>query len=124
MKKHFLWLLLVLAAFTTAQAQNAPAAATAKADTAALRAYTGRYKMTSDFFEVLLVKLENGKLIGEAVGQGSGELVPDSSKADLFQIPEHGGTMLFERDATGKVNKLTLTLQGQQMLGMKEEEKK
>lgn len=120
--KNFFCSLLLLAGLSGTAAAQAPAAALAATDTVALKAYTGRYKMKSDFFDVLLVRLENGKLVGEAVGQGSGGLVPDATTPDLFLVPEHSGSVKFERDATGKVIGLTLTIQGQPMAGVREDQ--
>lgn len=99
-------------------APNFPVAA--QADTALYRQYVGKYAMRDAPFQTVIVTLEGGKLMGEAVDQGKGELVPDEKNADQFSVPGYDALVVFNRDADKTVKKVLLTVQGQTFEGEKQ----
>lgn len=81
-------------------------------DSTQLRAYVGRYTIADAPFEAVVITMENGRLVGEAVGQGRAELAP-AATPDLFTAVGYDATVQFARDADRRVTRLTLQLQGQ-----------
>lgn len=114
-----LLVLVGLSGATTAFGQTAPAPTTTASDTAQLRTYVGKYTAEGAPFEAVLITLENGKLQGEAVGQGKAELMPDTKAADTFNAVGYDATVTFARDADRRVTKLTLRLQDQEFVCQK-----
>lgn len=98
-----------------------PAVPTAAAiDTTLYKDYVGQYAMKDAPFQTVVVTIESGKLMGEAVDQGKGELVPDEKTADQFSVPNYEALVVFNRDADKKVKKMRLTVQGQTFEGEKQ----
>ncbi len=91
-----------------------------RADTTLYKDYVGKYTMKDAGFETILVTIENGKLMGEAVGQGKGELVADEKVADQFAVPGYDAVITFTRGADTKVAKVALAIQGQTFEGEKQ----
>lgn len=91
-----------------------------RADTSLYKAYVGKYAMKDAPFQTVIVTIEDGKLMGEAVDQGKGELVPDEKTADQFSVPGYDALVVFNRDADNKVKKVLLTVQGQTYEGEKQ----
>jgi hypothetical protein len=58
---------------------------------------------------VLVIKQEGEKLLAIDPGGGRIELVPEGT-ADKFTPTPVGGAVVFERDATGKVSAIVVTL--------------
>lgn len=119
-----LLLSLLLAGSVTTYAQtSAGSPATTVPDTAQLKQYVGTYKVSSGDVSQIVVTIERGKLYGEAVGLGASVLNPDPKQADSFTVPDPNGggdayaTVLFGRDAAGKVGKVVLSVQGQNYEG-------
>lgn len=117
MKKLFVLLFIGLFAITfEVSAQSAQAAAL---DTVAAKSYVGKYKMKDSPFEEIIVTLSGGKLMGEAVGQGSAELAP-TKDADVFEVVGYDGKLEFVRNESKAVTRLKLTMQGTTMEGDKQ----
>jgi serine-type D-Ala-D-Ala carboxypeptidase/endopeptidase len=79
-----------------------------------LQAYVGEYPLMPGV--ALQVRVENGRLTGQATGQGAFPLEPAAK--DAFEFAQAGIVIRFSRDAAGKVVALALeqgghTLQGQ-----------
>lgn len=111
MKKLSLLLILGIFAFSfEVSAQTAPTTV-AEIDTVAAQAYTGKYKVKEGPFEELIVTIQNGKLFGEAVGQGSAVLAP-TKEANIFDVVGYDGTIEFVRNDMKVVTKAKLSIQG------------
>jgi hypothetical protein len=112
-------LILLLLFFTTGtmlvQAQQ-----NAKADTVALKEYTGKY-VFPEGSEVAEVKvyLENGLLMASSE-QGSTEL--KRIDKDVFEVVVYTGTATFKRDDKGKVNSVYIEVGNMILDGKKVEE--
>lgn len=97
--------------------------AIATPDTSQLKQYVGNYTVASGDIKQIIVTIERGKLVGEAVGLGQSGLLPDPTQADAFTVPDPNGgseaygTVQFGRDAGGKVAKVLLSVQGQRYEG-------
>ncbi|GAB3519206.1 hypothetical protein [Emticicia fontis] len=118
MKKLFV--LLFIGLFACTFEVSAQAASTTMAlDTVAAKSYVGKYKMKDSPFEEIIVTLKDGKLNGEAVGQGSAELAP-TKDADVFEVVGYDGKIEFVRNETKMVTKVKLTMQGSTMEGDKQ----
>jgi hypothetical protein len=86
----------------------------AEVDPEIYKDYVGDYELMPGF--VLTVSREGEKLIGQATGQDSFEMLPQS-KTEFF-IREAGATIAFHRDAeTGKVTDLLLSQGGMELTG-------
>lgn len=119
MKKLFALLFIGLFAVTfdvSAQTNTTTAMAL---DTVAAKNYVGKYKMKDSPFEEIIVTLKDGKLAGEAVGQGSAELLP-TKEIDIFEVVGYDGKVEFVRNETKTVTKIKLTMQGSTMEGEKQ----
>lgn len=90
-----------------------------QADSTQWKEYIGKYKGVEGSFESFIVTIENGKLMGEATGQGKGELVADTKQTDVFTVPGYDATVTFVRDDAKKVIKYKLSVQGQEFEGEK-----
>jgi hypothetical protein len=77
-------------------------------DTMLVKPYVGKYK--SDMGSIK-VWIENGQLLGELEGQGSGELRL-TEKADVFTIVGMDGDVTFIRNEEKKVIKVKINAQG------------
>ena len=120
MKKLFVLLFIGLFACTfEVSAQTTATPTIAALDTVAAKSYVGKYKMKDAPFEEIIVTLQNGKLNGEAVGQGSAELAP-TKEADIFEVVGYDGKLEFVRNENKVVAKLKLTMQGSTMEGDKQ----
>jgi hypothetical protein len=123
MKKASVFLffaLFFIAFFANAQSFTLPAI---PLDPSVYNDYVGKYKFKEAPFEEIIITLKDGKLYGEAVGQGSAELAPTketSKENEIFEVVGYGGTNLFVRDvATLKVIKVKLSIQGNTLEGEK-----
>lgn len=92
----------------SAQTASVP---TAEIDTVAAKAYTGKYKVKEGPFEELIISIQNGKLFGEAVGQGSAVLAA-TKDANIFDVIGYDGTIEFVKNDMKVVVKAKLTMQG------------
>jgi hypothetical protein len=111
MKKLSLLLILSIFAFSfevSAQTASIPAA---PIDTVAAKAYVGKYKVKEGPFEDLIISIKNGKLFGEAVGQGSAVL-ESTKEANIFDVIGYDGTIEFVKNDSKIVIKAKLTMQG------------
>lgn len=81
--------------------------------------YIGKYKVKDAPIEELIITLQDGKLMGEAVGQGSAELAP-TAETDIFNVVGYDGKIEFVRNDSKLVVKIKLTLQGNTMEGEKQ----
>jgi hypothetical protein len=86
-------------------------------DTMLVKPYLGKYK--SDMGSIK-VWIENGQLLGELEGQGSGELRL-TDKSDVFTIVGMDGDVTFIRDDEKKVIKVKINAQGATIEGEKVE---
>jgi hypothetical protein len=77
-------------------------------DTMLVKPYVGKYK--SDMGSIK-VWIENGQLLGELEGQGSGEL-RITEKPDVFTIIGMDGDVTFMRNEEKKVIKVKINAQG------------
>ncbi len=120
MKKIFLLLSMFLFALAfEVSAQTTPTSATT-VDTLVLKQYVGKYKIKDAPIEDLIVTLQEGKLMGEAVGQGTAQLAP-TKEVDIFDVVGYDGKVEFIRDDNKNVTKLKLSVQGQSMTGEKQQ---
>ena len=111
MKKLSLLLMLGIFAFSfEISAQTTPTTAVAT-DTVAVKVYVGNYKVKEGPFEELIISIQNGKLFGEAVGQGSAVLAP-TKEANIFDVIGYDGTIEFVKNDSKIVIKAKLTMQG------------
>jgi len=78
-----------------------------------LKAYEGEYPLTANF--VLRVFAKDGRLYGQATGQGAFEITPVAK--DVFVAEPLGVEITFEHDGAGKVVGLTLKQGGQVLKG-------
>lgn len=124
-----------LLTFGTAQAQTNSMSTTgmtttmttgkAAPDSAQLTQYVGSYTVATGDIKEVIVTIERGKLVGEAVGLGQSSLIPNPNTPDAFTVPDPNGgsdvyaTVQFGRDTTGKVMKVLLNVQGQMIEGTK-----
>ena len=116
MKKLLALLFIGLFAFTFDVSAQTTAT---KLDTVAAKSYVGKYKMKDSPFEEVIVTLKDGKLTGEAVGQGSAELAP-TKEIDIFEVVGYDGKIEFVRNESKIVTKVKLTMQGSTMEGDKQ----
>lgn len=92
-------------------------------DTNQLKQYVGNYAVATGDIKQIIVTMERGRLVGEAVGLGQSNMLPDSTLRDAFTIPDPNGgsdayaTVQFGRDAAGKVAKVLLKVQGMDIEG-------
>jgi hypothetical protein len=86
-------------------------------DTAIVKPYIGKYKSEMGSIKVWI---ENGQLLGELEGQGSGELRL-TDKADVLTIVGMDGDVTFIRDDEKKVIKVKINAQGATIEGEKVE---
>lgn len=111
MKKLSLLLMLGILAFSfDVSAQTTPTT-TAAIDTVTAKAYVGKYKVKEGPFEDLIISIQNGKLFGEAVGQGSAVLEA-TKEANIFDVIGYDGTIEFVKNDSKVVVKAKLTMQG------------
>lgn len=116
--KSFL-ILFLLTLGIQAQASTLPKPTViAQADSIVWKDYIGKYKGAEGAFEHLIISVEEDKLMGEATGQGKGQLVADT-KADTFNVPGYNTTIMFIRDADHKVIKYRMLVQGREFEGEK-----
>lgn len=87
---------------------SATLAVTAQVD---LKNYLGTYEVEEGPFSTIKVTLEDGKLTGEAVGQGYSELSP-SDEADVFNVIDYDGELTFMRNEQKVVESLELSING------------
>lgn len=78
-----------------------------------LKAYAGEYPLMPDF--VLTVRVEGSTLTAQASGQGAFPLV--ATAKDVFEAPDFGIIIRFQRDAAGKVIALKLDQGGHTLDG-------
>ncbi|MBA4851234.1 hypothetical protein [Emticicia sp. BO119] len=119
MKKLLALLFIGLFAVTFDVSAQTSTTTTAALDTVAAKSYVGKYKMKDSPFEEIIVSLKDGKLAGEAVGQGSAELAP-TKETDIFEVVGYDGKVEFVRDESKLVKKIKLTMQGSTMEGDKQ----
>jgi hypothetical protein len=119
MKKLFVLLFIGLFACTFEVSAQTTPSTVAALDTVAAKSYVGKYKMKDAPFEEIIVTLKDGKLTGEAVGQGSAPLAP-TKDIDVFEVVGYDGKLEFVRDDSKTVKKLKLTMQGSTMEGEKQ----
>jgi hypothetical protein len=86
-------------------------------DTVLVKPYLGKYKSEMGSIKVWI---ENGQLLGELEGQGSGELRL-TDKADVLTIVGMDGDVTFIRDDEKKVIKVKINAQGATIEGEKVE---
>lgn len=82
---------------------------------AALTAYVGQYDVTPEFGFV--VRVEGGKLMVQATGQGALEL--HAEKADHFFLKEVDAQLVFRRDASGKIDAAILKQNGRETVAVR-----
>lgn len=110
MKKTFLLLILGIFAFNfNVSAQTS--STTSTLDMVVAKTYVGKYIVKEGPFEELIVSIQDDKLFGEAVGQGSAMLQP-TKDADIFDVVGYDGKIEFIRNDMNVVIKAKLSLQG------------
>jgi CubicO group peptidase (beta-lactamase class C family) len=82
---------------------------------ATLKQYEGTYALTADF--AITVKVEGGKLMAQATGQGAYEIFPESRDHFFYKVVD--AQIVFEAAATGKIVALTLFQNGAKLRGEK-----
>lgn len=96
----------------TATTTMSPGVATP--DTSQLKQYVGNYTVATGDIKQIIVTVERGQLVGEAVGLGQSGLVPALDTPDAFTVPDSNGgsdvygSVQFGRDTAGKVRKVVL----------------
>lgn len=81
-----------------------------------LKQYEGTYALTPSF--AITTTVQNGRLMAQATEQGAYEIYPEEQK-DHFFYKVVDAQIVFERDASGKVEALTLFQNGMQLRGKK-----
>lgn len=104
---------------TSKSAMPTPATTIPSLDVLVAQNYLGKYKVKDAPIEELVITLQDGKLMGEAVGQGSAELAP-TAEIDIFSVIGYDGKIEFVRNDNKSVIKIKLTLQGNTMEGEKQ----
>lgn len=119
----FAGLLLVAGSVNAQTASTTATAGVAVPDTSQLKQYVGNYTVATGDIKQIIVTMERGRLVGEAVGLGQSMMLPDSTLRDAFTIPDPNGgsdayaTVQFGRDTAGKVAKVRLKVQGMDLEG-------
>ena len=119
MKKIVLLLSLCFFALSFDVSAQTTTTTSISVDTLVLKEYVGKYKLKDAPVEDLIVTLQNGKLVGEAVGQGSAQLAP-TTEVDIYDVVGYGGKIEFIRNESKIVVKVKLSVQGQTMEGEKQ----
>jgi hypothetical protein len=118
MKKLIITLCLgIFACCFNASAQSG-VSAQSSVDTTFYKDFVGKYKFKDAPIEEVMVSISNGKLYGEAVGQGAAELKP-TTELDIFEVVGFDGKVKFVRNGS-MVEKVELTIQGQTLIGEKQ----
>ncbi|WP_435354362.1 DUF3471 domain-containing protein [Emticicia sp. SJ17W-69] len=122
MKKIVLLIALGIFAFSFDVAAQTTSTTTtvAPVDTLVLKQYVGKYKLKDAPIEDLIVTLQDGKLMGEAVGQGSAQLAP-TTQTDIYDVVGYDGKVEFIRNESKIVVKIKLSIQGNSMEGEKQQ---
>ena len=81
--------------------------------------YLGSYKVENPSFEKIIISENNGKLYGEAVGQGSSELMP-TDEMNTFDVAEVEGASVQFHSEKNIIESLTLLMNGESITGMRE----
>ena len=81
--------------------------------------YVGKYKFESAPIEEVIVSIKDGKLYGEAVGQGVAELAKTET-TDVFDVLGYKGKATFIRNEQKNVDKITLIIEGANMDGVRQ----
>ena len=115
MKKNiFITFLSFFCFLLNSKAQTAAnATPVAVVDTLLFKPYVGNYK--SDM-GAIKVWIENGQLLGELEGAESGELRL-TEKPDVLTVVGMDGSVTFTRNDAQKVVKVTIAIQGQNIVG-------
>jgi hypothetical protein len=90
-------------------------------EAAPMEEYLGTFTFDSAPFGELIVTMKEGKLHGNAVGQGEAAMNP-TDNADEFEIEGYDGTATYVRNADGKISDISLFIQGSEMKGKKKAE--
>jgi CubicO group peptidase (beta-lactamase class C family) len=81
----------------------------------ALRQYEGTYPLS--LFFAITITVENGKLMAQATGQEKAQIFPESETKFFYKVVD--AQIEFEKGKDGKVEKLILHQNGQDMPGLK-----
>jgi alpha-L-rhamnosidase len=100
------------------ESTNPNAADPAAAGAINLSEYEGNYKVSSGMITGILIKIQNGKLTAR-VRNNSGDLSPISGSKDQFTSAD-GSTVVFTRDANGKVSNIKMNALGIAFEGVRE----
>ena len=121
MKKIVFLLSLSASALTFEVSAQTMATSTSVAvvDTLVLKEYIGKYKLKDAPIEDLIVTIQDGKLVGEAVGQGTAQLAP-TKDADIYDVIGYDGKVEFIRNESRIIVRLKLSVQGAIMEGEKQ----
>ena len=121
MKKIVFLLSLSASALTFEVSAQTMATSTSVAvvDTLVLKEYVGKYKLKDAPIEDLIVTIQDGKLVGEAVGQGTAQLAP-TKDADIYDVIGYDGKVEFIRNESRIIVRLKLSVQGAIMEGEKQ----
>ncbi|MCA1629716.1 MAG: serine hydrolase [Acidobacteria bacterium] len=87
----------------------------AKVDPRVFDDYTGQYSLPP--LAVINIKRDGDRLMGEIVGQGTAQLLPESETS--FFLKELDTRITFVKDANGKVTHMDVQLNGQKMQAKK-----
>jgi hypothetical protein len=88
---------------------------TVAVEPALLKSYAGKYALSLVF--VITVTVEDGKLMAQATGQPKFEIFPESPTKFFYKVVD--AQIEFEKGKDGKVNKLILHQNGQDLPGVK-----
>ena len=80
-----------------------------------LNDYLGKYQLAADF--IVTISREGDKLIAQPKGQSSLEIVPMAH--DKFYVDQVKAEVIFNRDANGVVESMTLLQKGRETYGLK-----
>lgn len=84
-------------------------------DPAIYEQYTGTYELAPDF--AIEIRTRDGKIYGQATGQGEFEMFPEAENKFFLKIVE--ADITFIKDDSGNVTKMILFQGGQEMPGIK-----
>lgn len=89
-----------------------------KKKAASMTEYLGTFMFDAAPFNELILTMKDGKLNGNAVGQGEAVMNPTKT-ADEFSIEGYDGTATYTRNTEGKITGVSLFIQGSEMVGKK-----
>jgi Domain of unknown function (DUF3471) len=112
----FLFIMGLVAQPATARQEAAPDSTEFIMSADELEEYVGEYELAPGFVLAITVT-EEGKIFGQATGQGAAEIFPSETDEFFYKIVD--AQLSFSRDEGGMIDSLTLHQGGQNIPGKK-----